>query len=92
MVDSETNFVLEGEARCARAFCLSCSTTIVSKACDPAIGRVTCPFHLLQGSRSDLIAGEGPSDKSLDDNALPSVDADASPKEPDPSSDGVESL
>lgn len=92
MVDTEPHYFLEGEARCARAFCTSCSTTLAPGHYDPSARTVTCPYHLLQGAQSDITAGAGPRDKSLSTDALPEEDDAARSTEPDPSSNGVEAL
>ena len=90
VTDSEPHYFFAGEARCSRAFCLSCSHTIAPGPGDFTVRTSTCPFHLLQGSQSDLLAGAGPNSKNLADNYLPIMDA--SSDEPGPSSNGAEVL
>ena len=90
MIDSDPHFFFVGEARCLRALRLSCSHTIAPGPGDFTVRTSTCPFHLLQGSQSDLLAGTGLNSKNLADDALPVMDA--SSDEPDPSSNGVEAL
>ena len=51
----EPHKVLEGEARCARAFCPSCSTSLVRVQIVETQRAITCPFHLMQGLQSSLM-------------------------------------
>ena len=92
MADSDPHYFIAGEARCARAFCPTCSTSIATGDFESTERSATCPFHLLQGHNSDLIAGAGPNGKILALDALPAQESDASSYEPDPSSNGVSNI
>ena len=92
MVDSEPHHFLEGEARCARAFCGDCSVAAATAPSDASLWDNTCPYHLLQGVEPDSIAVVGPGDKSLAADAPPADEEIARSEESDPSSDGVEVL
>ena len=89
MADSIPHYFVEGEARCARAFCPTCSISLAPGDFETTARASTCPFHLLQGLKSDHLAGIGPESKQLDADALPSNDGHASSEEHGPSSDGA---